>query len=204
MANQHPVYRIVSMSKSRATRPHRRAGAARGETKQYVLGGTRRLLPERDVMISHADLLAHRDELLDRSKRGLLEVRTNDGRRVNLTTLEVGTLPPPPTPPAPPDFSLEAELRREPPKSVVPATNTVPLTPEEASSTVAAMAGVTAEEAEPPPVLEAPEAETTSEPALEETAFEAETAPEAEPVLAPEVETSSDQGTSRRSRRRGG
>jgi len=208
MANQKPVYRIVSMVKNRATRAHRRAGAVRGETKQYVMAGTRRLIPERDVMITHEELQTHLEEFRDRTRRGMLEVRTNDGRRVNLDTLEPAPSLALPPPPAPPDFSLETELGREPPKLVLTTSNTTPLTPTEAAATVAEMAGVTTEDMAED-VLADMAGVAPVEPEAAETAEEVGETKAAEEVPAEETETpvepaASEQGSSRRNRKRGG
>ncbi len=96
------TYAIHNTARARHTRGVRSTNATHRGMKQYVTTGQHRLIRGRPVIVTEEVLLTNLEELRKKNKAGILEVRTLDGRILNLDTLvpPVATFPPPlPHPP---------------------------------------------------------------------------------------------------------
>jgi hypothetical protein len=78
------TYLIHNTARSPKTRGVRSGNATHRGLKQHVLGSQRRLVRGRPVSLTEDELLVHLEELQGKAKVGLLEVRTSDGRLVDL------------------------------------------------------------------------------------------------------------------------
>lgn len=108
---EEPMYAIVSRVRSIQTRTQRAISPTRHRFTQYILGGTQRLIRRRSVQVPESRLLEHLDELKEKTRLGILEVQTLDGRTVNLDTFEAT----PPHVPAPePHPPLDSAANDEP------------------------------------------------------------------------------------------
>jgi hypothetical protein len=88
------------------------AMAYRAKFVQKLAGGDVVVRRARPVRVSEATLLKHLDEIKAKSALGLLEVRTSDGRMLDLNTLKVAgraTVPKPM-----PDFPADSVARDKP------------------------------------------------------------------------------------------
>lgn len=87
-------YRVVSMVRRVQTRTQRATSPGRHRFKQYLFQGTdsatRRLVRSRPIDISSADLEKNLEELRTKWRAGIIEVRTMDGRTLNLDDFSVG------------------------------------------------------------------------------------------------------------------
>lgn len=87
-------YRVYSMVRRVQTRTARATSPTRHRFKQYLFNGTssttRRLVRNRPVEISSEELEQNLDELRAKWEVGMLEVRTMDGRVLNLNDFSVG------------------------------------------------------------------------------------------------------------------
>jgi hypothetical protein len=87
-------YRVFSMVRRVQTRTARATSPTRHRFKQYLFQGTdshtRRLVRSRPIEISAEDLEKNLAELREKWKGGILEVRTMDGRVLNLEDFSVG------------------------------------------------------------------------------------------------------------------
>lgn len=92
MYSVHSNVRSRDRSKRFASIEHRRK-------KQHIGPTQARLMVGRPLLLSEAQLMAMLDELKVKEAKGLLEVRTPDGRRVDLKTMTEA--PAPVSPPAP-------------------------------------------------------------------------------------------------------
>jgi hypothetical protein len=104
--SEAPTLFVHSMVRHLRTRGKRAACPARHRFKQYLFGGTRRLVRRRALPITDRELTAHLGELRDKWRAGILEVRTRDGRIVDLDTLEPGPKKEPAPRPRPPLDSI--------------------------------------------------------------------------------------------------
>lgn len=82
-------FAVHSMVRSRFNRTQRAQAATHARFKQHVGSDQRRLLRNRPMLLSESDLTRDRNELLEQQRAGLLEVRTLDGRLVDLETLQI-------------------------------------------------------------------------------------------------------------------
>lgn len=87
-------YKITNTSRSIHTRAQRQRNSTHRGLLQY-LGGELRLVKNRAFVISEDLVRKHLQEIRERSRLGLVELRTLDGRPVDLTSLEpVGAMAP--------------------------------------------------------------------------------------------------------------
>ena len=86
-----PEYAIHSTVRSRHNRVQRAQAAQHTRLKQYILPEQYRLVRGRPIPITEQELLKNREVLLGQQRDGVLEVRTIDGRLVDLETFK--TLP---------------------------------------------------------------------------------------------------------------
>lgn len=89
-----PHFAVHSMVRSRFNRTQRAQAPQHARFKQHVGSDQRRLLRNRPLIITEEDLKKQQDELLDAQKKGILEVRTLDGRLIDLETLQIGDAAP--------------------------------------------------------------------------------------------------------------
>ena len=92
------VYMVHSMVRRGSTRLKRAKSPGRHRFVQRIAGGAITVRRARPAPISEAVLLEHLEELHRREECGMLEVRTQAGLKVDLTTLEVAAPPNPPPP----------------------------------------------------------------------------------------------------------
>ena len=84
-----PVYfHLHNTTRGRGNRTLRAQAPAHLRFKQYVTGTQLRLIRGRPLLISAELVRANLPELQQKNKQGILELRTMDGRLVDLTTLE--------------------------------------------------------------------------------------------------------------------
>jgi hypothetical protein len=87
------TYLVHNTSRARHNRALRMTAPEHGGHKQYI-GGEHRLVIGRPIPFTEEKLHLHLEELKEKARVGLVEVKGPDGRRVNLDTLEpLGTLP---------------------------------------------------------------------------------------------------------------
>lgn len=103
-------YAIHSMVRSRTNRTARAQAPTHARFKQHVLTGQHRLIRGRPLVITEKTLLDHLGELREKQALNLLEVRTMEGRVVNLNTFELGELSPVPLAPHPRMDSLANDI----------------------------------------------------------------------------------------------
>jgi hypothetical protein len=84
-------YAIHSTVRGRHNRMERAQAPIHARFKQHVLPDQRRLIRNRPVLISEAELKQHLGELLEQFKLNILEVRTEDGRLVDLEAMARAT-----------------------------------------------------------------------------------------------------------------
>lgn len=94
------LYHLMNTCRSVQTRVVRANNPTHSGLKQFI-GGTHRLIRQRPLVFSEELLLQHLDEIRKKHAIGMLEVRTPDGRLVDLETLEPGPSEPTPLKPAP-------------------------------------------------------------------------------------------------------
>lgn len=88
------LYTIHNVAQSRFNRTARAAVGTAGRRKQHVLGGQHRIVKQRPVTITGADLLLHLDELKEKTANHLIEVRTLEGGLlVDLNLLKIVEAP---------------------------------------------------------------------------------------------------------------
>jgi len=87
-------FAVHSMVRSRFNRTQRAQAPQHARFKQHVGSEQRRLLRNRPMLITEEVLKRDRDELLEMQKTGILEVRTLDGRLLDLETLQIGPAAP--------------------------------------------------------------------------------------------------------------
>lgn len=92
-----PTYFIHNTSRSRHNRSVRAAAPQHGGHKQYI-GGEHRLVRGRPLVLSEDQLMKHLPELVEKQRHGLIDVKTPEGRSVDLATGETvpGAVAPPP------------------------------------------------------------------------------------------------------------
>jgi len=106
MAEATKLYHVVSTSRHVKTRTVRAQNATHSGLKQFI-GGTYRLIRNRPLVLPEAEVQKYIEELRSKQALGMLEVRTPDGRLVNLDTLKVvGKIPVTPPKPHPPQDSI--------------------------------------------------------------------------------------------------
>lgn len=149
------TFLVHNASRSRFNRTQRAQQPVHGGHKQYVLEG-RRLLRNRPLIISEAELDKHLEELKAKHAQGLVSVTTGDGRPFDLTTRKVGELPPSSPPPnkrldsAANDKPGGYVIPRFPGENVPPAEFTMPVDPPYAAMENP-IAGLLPAVEEPPP-----------------------------------------------------
>lgn len=99
-------YAIHNASRSVHSRTARAQGASHRGLKQHVLDTQQRLVRGRPVLVSEEVLKRNLPELKEKAAKGLIHVKTTDGRHVNLDTLEAGPVPTPSPKPNPPPDSV--------------------------------------------------------------------------------------------------
>jgi hypothetical protein len=99
-------YAIHNVTRGRHNRTQRAAAAQHPRFKQHIGPGQVRLLRGRPLILSDDALQAHLEELRTKVAAGLVEVRTLDGRKVDLATLAAGPAPATPPLPRPPEDSI--------------------------------------------------------------------------------------------------
>lgn len=93
-------YYLHNTSRSVHTRAQRYSAPQHGGAKQFFKES--RVLRGRPVLITDAEILAHLNELKDKAAVGLIEVRSADGRKLDLSTLQLeGKVTPSPLLPHP-------------------------------------------------------------------------------------------------------
>jgi hypothetical protein len=97
-------FNIVNTARAQHTRQLRNSSPGKALMKQHV-GGELRVLRARPLQVSKETLVKHLEELKKKQKMGHLEVRSMDGRLVNLEDLTAG--PAVPSVPAP-QFALDS------------------------------------------------------------------------------------------------
>ena len=98
----HNMVRRIETRRARAASPRRH------RFKQYLFGDpSRRLVRSRPLAITRDELVKHIEELRRRRREGLIEVKTPDGRFLDLETLNIGRAAPVPQQPHPPLDSVE-------------------------------------------------------------------------------------------------
>lgn len=95
-------YAIHNASRSVHSRTARAQGATHKGLKQHVLDTQKRLVRGRPLIISEEELKRNLPELKEKAAKGLIHVKTADGRHVDLETLEAGPAPAAPPKPTPP------------------------------------------------------------------------------------------------------
>lgn len=83
-------YKIHNTSRAVHTRFIRTISPGKAKMKQHVGGGELRILRSRPLVVSEEVLARHLEEIKAKQKVGALEVRTLDGRLVNLEDMSVG------------------------------------------------------------------------------------------------------------------
>ncbi len=84
---------LVNTTRSLHTRAVRRAQPGRVRAKQFVGDNGVRLMRQRPVVVTGEWVTTHLGELREKSSWGVLEVRTLDGRRLDLSELTVQAAP---------------------------------------------------------------------------------------------------------------
>lgn len=85
---EHPaMVRVHSMVRSRHTRLQRYQAPQHHSFKQYIMGG-RRLVRNRHITVTWEHMLRHLPELIDRTRKGMLECRTLAGQKINIEALQ--------------------------------------------------------------------------------------------------------------------
>jgi hypothetical protein len=93
-------YYLWNMSRDVRTRVVRANNPTHGGMRQFI-GGTHRLIRGRPLIVSEDVMLRHIEEIKQKNSMGMLEVKTPDGRLVDLQTLEpapAAAIPPKPAP----------------------------------------------------------------------------------------------------------
>ncbi len=80
------LFNIVNTARSPHTRMARASAPGKAQMKQHI-GGELRVLRARPLQVNKETLLKHLGELKAKQAMGHIEVRTSDGRRVDLETL---------------------------------------------------------------------------------------------------------------------
>jgi len=94
MRGETTHFAVHSMVRSRFNRTQRAQAPQHARFKQYVGSEQRRLLRSRPLIIPEAHLKRDRNELLELQKTGIIEIRTLDGRLLDLNTLQIGPAAP--------------------------------------------------------------------------------------------------------------
>jgi hypothetical protein len=94
-------YALHSVVRKTAFRTHRAMAAAHVRKKQFVGDTQMRLVPARRLLIGEDVLLRNLAEIRQKAADHILEVRTLDGRLVDLSTLQPGPAAPTPLLPHP-------------------------------------------------------------------------------------------------------
>lgn len=93
MPDEVTLYKVHSQVRGRTNRTVRAKGPSRHRFKQHILGGSRRLLRNRPVMITEALLVEFYEELKIKDMQGILSVHTMDGRRIDLSQMKAAKAP---------------------------------------------------------------------------------------------------------------
>lgn len=113
------MYAVHNTARGRHNRHHRAAAATHRGMKQHIGDGQHRLIRGRPVFLTEEMFQKYLPDLQARAAAHLLEVRTMDGRKVDLSTLEVQAAPAlPPMPHFPPNSIANDEKRLG--KEVIP------------------------------------------------------------------------------------
>lgn len=107
-----PFYKVVSVVRHHTTRTLRAAAAEHFRRTQFVFKTQRRLIPARPITITGKELWENLEEAIKKEAQGILQIRTTDGRLVNLKTLVPGSAVP--APPARTPLNNLASADREP------------------------------------------------------------------------------------------
>lgn len=87
------TFTVHNTSRARHNRSLRMNAPEHGGHKQYI-GGEHRVIIGRPITFSAEKLQLHLEELKQKAKYGLIEVKGADGRKIDLETFEsVGTIP---------------------------------------------------------------------------------------------------------------
>ncbi len=95
-------YLVHNASRSIDTRAARLASPTHGGQKQFICGGSFRLIRGKPVTLTEEQFKQHLPELQEKATKGLLYVTTADLRKIDLTTLAAEPIPPSPAAPHPP------------------------------------------------------------------------------------------------------
>lgn len=106
MADDKELFHIVSTSRSIRTRTVRARNATHAGLKQFI-GGQYRLIRNRPLVLPKSEVDKYLDEIKAKQSAGMVEVRTPDGRLVDLETFEVEPPLPVAPKPHPPQDSIE-------------------------------------------------------------------------------------------------
>lgn len=148
------MYAVHSTVRARHTRTLRASSGMtnRHRFKQHIMSDQRRLIRNRPILITEEQLQAHLDEFKKKQAVGILEVRTMDGRILNLDTMQPSmALPAPPLPhPLPDSADRDLKVGYTLPKH----EGDKPLTEGEVEDVLSEMAN--SDDIPPPPSLDEP------------------------------------------------
>lgn len=159
--NMSVKYAVHSTVRGRHNRTLRAQSPVHHTLTQHLAGGDYRLVRGRPVQLTEEKFQLLLPELREKAAAGILEVKTLDGRLVDLTTLETSTLPAPVPAPHPPLDSIANDK---------PAGNPMPQFPggDTAISTFGPPSLVTGAPSEAPEPQDMPEAAADEEAELTE------------------------------------
>lgn len=89
------IFLVENSARSPHTKLARKVSPGPNRTKQYLGGGTHRVVRGRPLRLRESQLLQHMPEIIEKVKRGELRVLTEDRRVLDLETLEMAPKPPP-------------------------------------------------------------------------------------------------------------
>lgn len=102
------TYAIHSTVRSRHNRTQRAGQPVHHRFKQHIGSGQRRLIRGRPLHLTEEEFTKHLDEIKAKAAAGILEVRTMDGRKLDLSTMRpVGPAAAPPLPKPPLDSAAD-------------------------------------------------------------------------------------------------
>lgn len=192
---------LVNTTRARHTLAQRRSRPGRVRGKHYVGDNSLRLVRQRPLMVTGDWVTRHLEELREKAAWGVLEVRTLDGRALDLESLSVGALPPDaPMPNFLPDSAENDKPHFGHDVEKFPGAQTIEKTMKaqaELEEKISAQEAQMSSEAED--LFAQAAEEMSAEPVAPEVAPEAE---EATPEVAAEAEPAPEQPQQRRGRRR--
>jgi hypothetical protein len=107
MAEEITVYRVHSLVRSIRNRRQRTVNPGKLRFKQYVMNNSARLVRKRPLTITSRQLEKHLEEFQKKAAAGALEVRSIDGRVLDLSTMKLAAPAPAVVQPHPRPDSVE-------------------------------------------------------------------------------------------------